>query len=92
MQGAELSSYFLILADILKFVEKRVKGRASIHSWITHTHVFEIALALKEELRAHFNWKELRLLELGPVLGTHIGPGFFGVGFYNEQDWQLDQY
>jgi fatty acid-binding protein DegV len=31
------------------------------------------------------------LVELGPVLGTHIGPGFFGLGFYTDKDWQPDQ-
>ncbi|GAJ22991.1 unnamed protein product, partial [marine sediment metagenome] len=34
---------------------------------------------------------EFGLMELGPVLGTHIGPGFFGIGFYGQQDWQPSQ-
>ena len=44
--------------------------------------VAQVAQALEEVLRDRFDWSELRLLELGPVLGTHMGPGFIGLGFY----------
>lgn len=71
---------------MLKFVQKRVEGCTSLHGWVGHTHVFETALALEKELRDHFNWAELRLLELGPVLETHMGPGFIGLGFYSDEE------
>ena len=74
---------------ILKFIEKQTKGSTSLHGWLAHTHVFEAALDLERELRSRFNWVELRFFELGPVLGTHVGPGFIGLGFYTDEDRQL---
>jgi len=76
---------------MLKFIEKRAEGSTSLHGWLAHTHVFETALALEKKLHTRFNWTELRLLELGPVLGTHTGPGFIGLGFYSDEDWQPEQ-
>ena len=76
---------------ILRFVEKRTEGSTAIYGSIRHTHILEAALALEKALRAHFNWAELDLMELGPVFGTHLGPGTLGLGFYGDKDWQPDQ-
>jgi len=76
---------------MLKFVEKRTEGSTSLYGSIRHAHVLDAARALEKELRARFNWAELDFLELGPVFGTHLGPGTLGVGFYGDKDWQPDQ-
>ena len=73
---------------VLELMKERVKGNALIHAIVVHTHAVEPALVLKDEVQANFNCAELSFVELGPVLGTHVGPGFFGIGFYSEQDWQ----
>jgi len=73
---------------ILELMKERVKASTPIHVGVVHTHVVEPALALKKAVEANFNCVELEVIELGPVLGTHIGPGFFGLGFYSEQDWK----
>jgi DegV family protein with EDD domain len=75
---------------MLGFVEKEVKGRISLHGWVAHSHVPDAACALEKELRENFNWIELRLLEMGPVLGTHMGPGLVGVSFYCDEDWHSE--
>lgn len=77
---------------ILEFMKERIKGNTPIHVTGVHTHAQELAMKLQKKVEANFNCAELGLIELGPVLGAHIGPGFFGLGFYSEQDWQLDQY
>jgi len=77
---------------VLELMRERIKGSTPIHAIVVHTHAIELALVLKKEVQDRFNCAELDLLELGPVLGTHIGPGFFGLGFYSEQDWQPNQY
>lgn len=77
---------------ILEVMRERIEGSTPIHAVVVHTHAIELALVLQKEVQAGFNCAELDLLELGPVLGTHIGPGFFGLGFYSEQDWQPNQY
>jgi fatty acid-binding protein DegV len=71
---------------MLGFVEKEVKGSISLHGWVAHSHVPDAARVLEKGLRENFNWVELRLFELGPVLGTHMGPGLVGVGFYCDED------
>lgn len=76
---------------ILRFVEKRTEGSTAIYGSIRHAHVLEAALALEKALRAHFDWAKLDFLELGPVFGTHLGPGTLGLGFYGDKDWQPDQ-
>jgi len=76
---------------VLKFVERRTEGSTSIHGSIRHAHALEAARALEKGLRARFNWAELDFLELGPVFGTHLGPGTIGLGFYGNKDWQPDQ-
>jgi fatty acid-binding protein DegV len=75
---------------ILELMKERVKASTPIHAAVVHTHTIELALALKKAVEYNFNCAEIEILELGPVLGTHIGPGFFGLGFYSEQDWQPD--
>jgi DegV family protein with EDD domain len=76
---------------ILKFVEKRTEGSTSIYGSIRHAHSLEAALALEKALRVRFNWAGLDFWEMGPVFGTHLGPGTFGLGFYSDKDWQPGQ-
>ena len=75
---------------MLGFVEKAVKGSISLHGYIAHSHVPDAVRVLEKGLRENFNWVELRLLEMGPVLGTHMGPGLVGVSFYCDEDWHSE--
>ncbi|HEY4711221.1 MAG TPA: DegV family protein [Dehalococcoidia bacterium] len=75
------------MEHILGFVEKEVKGNMFLHGYIAHSRVPDVARVLEKEFRENFKWVELRLLELGPVLGTHMGPGLVGASFYSDEDW-----
>ncbi|MGQ9546089.1 MAG: DegV family protein [Dehalococcoidia bacterium] len=75
---------------ISRFVEKEMKGRASFYGWVAHTHVPDAARILERKLRDKFDWLELRVLELGPVLATHMGPGLVGVSFYSDEAWRSE--
>jgi DegV family protein with EDD domain len=75
---------------VLELMKKRIEGDTRIHVGVVHTHAVKPALALKKEVEAAFSCAELEFLELGPVLGTHVGPGFFGIGFYSEEQWRPD--
>jgi DegV family protein with EDD domain len=72
---------------MLGFMENEVKGSTSLHGYIAHSHVPKAGRALEKELRENFNWVRLRFVEMGPVLGTHMGPGLVGVSFYRDEDW-----
>jgi DegV family protein with EDD domain len=73
---------------MLGLVEKEVKGNVFLHGWVAHSHVPEAGRVLEKVLRENFNWVGLRFLEMGPVLGTHMGPGLVGVSFYCNEEWQ----
>ncbi|PKK40718.1 DegV family protein [Clostridiaceae bacterium JG1575] len=45
------------------------------------TGPLEEALVLQEALQERFAHHELKLLRIGGIIGTHVGPGCFGVGF-----------
>jgi DegV family protein with EDD domain len=78
------------IEHILGFVENEVKGNVFLHGYIAHSRVPDAARVLEKELRENLNWVELRLFELGPVLGTHMGPGLVGVSFYCDEDWHSE--
>jgi len=49
--------------------------------WVVqHTHIPEQAQALVERGREIFGTDPVFVSEIGPVIGTHIGPGLLGVG------------
>jgi DegV family protein with EDD domain len=76
---------------ILEIMKSRIRPGISIHVGVAQTNALESARALGERVRATFNCAELDFVELGPVLGTHLGPGFFGTAFYSEHDWRPDR-
>jgi DegV family protein with EDD domain len=67
-------------------IRKQVGADVPIHVAVVHTDALERGEALKQAILTNFNCLDMDFLELGPVLGTHIGPGFFGVGFYPEPE------
>ena len=73
-------------------MKKRVGRGTPLHVGVVHTENIESARLLKKEVETCFDCVDLELLELGPVLASHLGPGFFGIGFYSDEEWQPDQY
>jgi DegV family protein with EDD domain len=74
---------------MLNLLEKRVgRGGSVHHGTVVHSCVPEEAQALEKAARARCQFTELDIVELGPVFGTHIGPGALGLAFYTEKDWQ----
>ena len=51
---------------------------------IGHADVLEIAEQLKEQLLAEGLVKEVRITNIGPVIGTHVGAGMFALTFIGE--------
>jgi DegV family protein with EDD domain len=88
---AKLRTRAQALKSILELMRSRVPENTPIHVGVAHTNALEWALELKEEVGKAFNCAEMDLVELGSVLGTHLGPGFFGIGFYSDEEWQPDR-
>jgi DegV family protein with EDD domain len=68
---------------IMKLLEKEVAG-ARLHAAVMHADAPNPAQELLEQVSERFRCEEIFLTEFTPVMGTHTGPGLFGVAFYTE--------
>lgn len=57
---------------------KNRKIRASVF----HANDIQIATKLAEDIRSQFDTKEIIIADLGAVIGTYVGPGTFGVTYF----------
>lgn len=56
--------------------------------FINHADCMEDAERLAEDIRSRVKPAEVRILNLGPVIGAHVGPGCLAVFFVgNNRDW-----
>lgn len=67
------------LQQILTEVQKQV-GQKPVYAAVTHIQCEEDALAFAAEVRQALNCVEFFMHETGPVIGSHVGPGFIGLG------------
>lgn len=67
------------LQQMLGELEKRVGDCGQIYAAVTHIQAEEEARALAAEIKERFDCLHLILNETGPVIGSHVGPGFIGV-------------
>jgi DegV family protein with EDD domain len=58
------------------------EGDGLLHAAVAHADRADEALALKEQVESRFEPDEFYLVELPPALGTHVGPGTLGLGWY----------
>jgi DegV family protein with EDD domain len=68
---------------IMKLLEKEV-SEAKLHAAVMHADAPNPAQELLEQISYRFRCEEIFLTEFTPVMGTHTGPGLFGVAFYTE--------
>jgi DegV family protein with EDD domain len=75
------------ISRMLDLVEDRVGVDQSVVVAITHALIPEETEALRQRVAARFNCEEIVVLDdMGPVCGTHGGPGSLGVGYYRVGD------
>ena len=56
--------------------------------FINHADCLEDAERLAENIRERVKPAEIRILNLGPVIGAHVGPGCLAVFFVGDnRDW-----
>ena len=70
------------IARVLELMEEEVGPGAEVVAGVVHAMVPEEASALREVVEARFKCREMHTFVLGPIAGTHFGPGTIGVGFY----------
>jgi DegV family protein with EDD domain len=69
------------LRQLIKEVEKQV-GDKPVRAAVTHIQRPDEAAALTEQIETALNCVEVFTNETGPVIGSHVGPGFIGFSAY----------
>ncbi|MDY6835430.1 MAG: DegV family protein [Chloroflexota bacterium] len=70
---------------LLEIMESRVPRDAPVHVTVIHARSPKDAASLEQEVQERFHCRETYVSELGPVIGTHVGPGALGLAFYYDQ-------
>jgi len=74
---------------LLSELESHVSPDQPVQAIAMHTQAPEEARDLEVEVRRRFNCRRILSGELGPVLGTHTGPGLLGAAICPEA-WPLE--
>jgi DegV family protein with EDD domain len=69
------------LRQLIKAVEKQV-GDKPVRVAVTHIQRPDEAEALTQQIETALNCVEVFTNETGPVIGSHVGPGFIGFSAY----------
>jgi DegV family protein with EDD domain len=71
------------LEALVETHEKLTTARGpQVRIGVTHANALDEARGMAETLGRAFNTQDVFIAELGPVLGTHTGPGMIGAGVY----------
>ena len=52
--------------------------------WVAHSDCIETANKVVEQLKAQYPKADVKLFEIGPVIGTHCGAGTVAVYFFGD--------
>lgn len=72
------------LNQLLEIVEERLAGKQMHEACIMDVNTQVEGDSVAEMVRERFNPKMLHRSGVSPVVGTHVGPGTVGIGFYAE--------
>jgi len=71
------------LQRLITLAEEQAKGQP-VHAGIVHANAPQVAQEFREEVIQRLNCKEIFIVELSPVIGTHVGPGTIGIALYTD--------
>jgi len=70
------------VTKLLDIMEEKVGSQAPARIGVTHAEVPGEAEALVKKLHQRLNFENCCVSQIGPVIGTHTGPGVVGVAAY----------
>lgn len=73
-----------LAAAILKIVQELIKGYQKLCIAVMHTDAPEKATALKRVAQEVLSAEKIPVCEMTPLMGIHVGPGAFGLGYLFE--------
>jgi DegV family protein with EDD domain len=68
-------AYARVLDEVVGWVGQRPSRVA-----VTHIQVEDVAQEMAAQARKRLNCVSLHVMELGPAIGSHVGPGLIGIG------------
>ncbi len=71
-----------LLPRAIELMDKAIGGSRAICAAVLHADAQEKAEEWKGEIEKKFKCEELIVAEVGPVVGTHAGPGAVGVAWH----------
>ncbi len=80
---ARMRSHSQVINRYIEMISEKIGKGGRARMTIMHGQALEYAQRLKEEIQKNFICvEEPPIIETGAVLGTHTGPGAYGVAFY----------
>jgi len=72
------------VSKLLDIVEEKTSGQAISKICVGHAQAPDEAEALTQRLRQRLDCDQFYVSQIGPVIGTHTGPGALGVAVYTK--------
>ncbi len=69
---------------MLDQAQEEMRGKSKVHAAVLHAVAAAEAESVAEQVVSRLEPVEMIRAELGPVIGTHVGPGMVGVVYYAE--------
>lgn len=67
------------LARVIELVKGTLEPGKELHICVVYAHNVEDAKLFREQVEAEFPQARVDMSELGPVIGTHVGPGLLAL-------------
>lgn len=75
---------------LLELALERIDAGAPVAGYIAHANAPQWADRLRQLLSEHLTLTELDVIEIGPVVGTHTGPGTVGMALCELRDDEVE--
>jgi DegV family protein with EDD domain len=72
------------VSKLLDVVEEKIGGQSISKICVGHAQAPDEAEALTQRLRQRLDCDQFYVSQIGPVIGTHTGPGALGVAVYTK--------
>ena len=67
---------------LLHLMAERIGASEAVHAAVLHCNESDEAQLLADQISEQFSCVSLLIVEAGPIIGTHAGPGTLGVAFH----------
>jgi DegV family protein with EDD domain len=74
-----------VLQTLVELARPELEGGSGGMLGVIHARRPEAAIAAREVFSETFGFDETRVFELGGIVGTHVGPGAWGVSYFRRR-------